>query len=519
MEQRATVSQYPVYSGREGGGRRTGSFVAAAVGLLLGVVSWLLMGRTGLATVVSLLGVAVVGSVLSYLSWRRLAILVVLWLFAMSGFRSYAMIHMPVLPDLSLERVLALWILVLFALRLLMRRSTIVGPYVLDVVLLFHSMYILANVMYIGDRMHTHEWAVSTMSPLIAYFVGKNVMNRERELRFLFVFIFIVCLYYASQSIAQKYDLNFLIWPKAILDPSRGSWPQGRSRGPFLHPPLFGQMIGMFMLVQFYFYYRARSRAARAMILVSILLSGLALLYTYTRAPWVAAAAGIVTLAILRPRYRQMVAVMGVIVALAMLLGTIQAATDQELLQTRVGDTKTIDNRLAALSAAVRMWRDHPLFGIGYFNWDSFYGLYWRGEQIPFYGYVDRHAGQGVVIHDIYWGRLAEEGIFGMGLLVIAAGIVWSRFRYLWRVVADRNVLNRDGLAVIAAVFVCYLVGGLAIDYRYFDLVNAVPYLLAGILYGYQVPPSPPAPPRYPLWDPPYFDTRPDQEDPTASQV
>jgi O-antigen ligase len=511
---------FPVHSAPIGsGGSQAGAIVAIVFGVLLGVVSWLLMGRTGLGTVMALLGVTVAGSVLSYLSWQRLAFLVALWLFAMSGFRSYAMIYMPVLPDVSIERILALWVLVLFALRLLMRRDTIRGPFALDVILLFHTMYILANVMYIGDRVHAHEWAISSVSPFIAYLIGKNVMNKEANVRYLFIFFFIVTIYYSTQSIAEKFDLNFLVWPKAILDPSRGLWPAGRSRGPFLHPPLFGQMIGMFMLVQFYFFYRVKVRALRTAILISILMSGLALLYTYTRAPWVAAAAGIITLAVLRPRFRQIIGAVAVIVALTLFVGVIQAATDQELLTKRVGDMQTIDNRLAAMSAALRMWRDHPLFGIGFFNWDSFYDLYRRGEEIPLYGYVDRYAGRGVVIHDIYWGRLAEEGIFSLGLLVAAATMVYVRFRKLWRRVADTDVLNRDGLAVMAGIFVCYLVGGLAIDYRYFDLVNAVPYMLAGILYGYRIPDHPPPPAPYRLWTPPYFSRSTDQDDATASQL
>ena len=48
------------------------------------------------------------GTVICYFSWRNMALLVCVWLFAMSGFRAYAMVYMPVLPDLSLERILAI---------------------------------------------------------------------------------------------------------------------------------------------------------------------------------------------------------------------------------------------------------------------------------------------------------------------------------------------------------------------------------------------------------------------------
>jgi O-antigen ligase len=165
------------------------------------------------------------------------------------------------------------------------------------------------------------------------------------------------------------------------------------------------------------------------------------------------------------------------------------------------------------------MWRDNPLLGVGYFNWDQYYGRYQRGEEIPFYGYISRAAARYLVPHDIYWGRLAEEGIVSLALLWAALGVVWLRFRRLWRIVPGRSWLNRDGLALFAGIFVCYMVGGTGIDFRYFDLVNVIPYLLAGILYGYQVPEHDPLPPPYRLWAPPTFVSSSDQAEPTASHV
>ncbi len=486
------------------GGSQFGGLIAVGLGVVLGALSWFLMGQAGLSTVMLMLGVAVVGIVLSYISWQNTAILVSIWIFAMSGFRAYAMIHMPVLPDISLERVVMLWLLIVFVLRLMMKRDTIRGPYAVDLVLILHVLYILANLTYIGHRVYLHEWAMSSVTPLVAYFVGKNMMARNREVRFLFIVLLLILIYYSVQSIAQKFDLNFLIWPKAILDRSLGFWPLGRSRGPFLSPPLFGQMISLFIPVQFYFFYRIKTTALRAMILASIAASGFAILYTYTRGPWLATAAALLVLGIMRPRFRQLLAALGVLLAVAGFVGLLQAA-NTELLHERVTNTQTIGNRIAAMSAALRMWMDHPLFGVGYFNWEQYYPLYHRGEDIPIFGYVTRHMGRGVVIHDIYWGRLAEEGLLSLGLLAAAVALVWHRFKFLWARVHESDWINRDCLAVFVAIFVSYAVGGFIVDYRYFDLVNVIPYLFAGILMGYRVPDHPPPPAPYRNWTPPDF--------------
>ena len=511
-------SSYHYSSSGGVGGSQAGAIVAVVLGVGLGTLSWLLLGRAGLSTVMTLLGVSVVGTVLSYISWRNMALLVFLWLFTMSGFRSYAMIYMPFLPDISLERVMALWILILFSLRLLMRRDNLQGPYTVDILLTLHVLYLLANVMYIGNKHYVHEWTISALSPMIGYLIGKHMMRWDKDVRSLFIVFFLILIYYYIQSIAQKFNLDFLIWPKAILNEYKGMWPAGRSRGPFLHPPLFGQMMAMFMMVQFFFFYRVKMRLARTLVLLSIGLSGLGLLFTYTRGPWLAAVVGVITLGVLRPRYRQLIATLGVLVVVAGFVGVLQLA-NSDLLQNRFTDMHTIDNRVAAASAALRMWRDHPLLGIGWFNWESVYPLYRRGEEIPLYGYVARHAGKGVVIHDIYWGRLAEEGLVSISLLFASLGLIWLRFRRLWARAHDSDWLSRDGLAVVAGIFVAYLVGGMVIDYRYFDLVTAVPYLLAGILMGYEMPEHPPPPDPYRMWTPPEFLSSSDHKDPTAFHV
>lgn len=494
----------PIHSG--GAGSQVGAIIALVFGILVGLMSYFLLGRTGQQVVMSLLGMVVIGSVISYVAWHNFAFLVAAWLFSMSGFRSYAMLYMPFLPDISIDRIFSVWVILMFAVRLLMRKDRVRGPFLVDILFLLHVAYILANTMYIGSRAHTHEWALSSVTPFVGYFMGKNIICRERELRFIFKFFAILMVYYAIQSIAQHFRLEFLVWPKTTLDLHYGLHHTGRSRGPFLHPPLFGQIMAMLIPVQFYLFYRFRSKFSRGSIIVALALSIVGLFYTYTRAPWVATMAGFLVLAILRPRYRQFIVGAGIIAAVAVFFGMARMVEqDSEFVHDRLTNIWTIKNRLAAMSAALRIWRDNPLFGAGFFTWDEIYGLYRRGETFWFFGYVERSAGAGVRIHDMYIGRLAEEGIVSLGLLWGVAIAVWLRFKKLWNQVAEVDVLNRDGLAVIAAILVTYMVGGMGIDFRYFDMVNAIPYMLIGVIYGYQVPHHPPPPPPFRMWTPPYF--------------
>jgi O-antigen ligase len=90
------------------------------------------------------------------------------------------------------------------------------------------------------------------------------------------------------------------------------------------------------------------------------------------------------------------------------------------------------------------------------------------------------------VIHDIYLGRLAEEGLvsvlmlFGFSFQIFRAGL------FKWRRKLKDKWFNHDTLTLFAAIMVCFHIGGMVIDYRYFDLINVFYFLLAGIIYGYR---------------------------------
>ncbi len=82
-------------------------------------------------------------------------------------------------------------------------------------------------------------------------------------------------------------------------------------------------------------------------------------------------------------------------------------------------------------------------------------------------------------------GRLAEEGLVG-GILQ------WSFYFVIFRAFMKKlkagvwsRWFDRDVLILLGAILVTYMVGGMVIDYRYFDLINVIFYLLAGIIYGY----------------------------------
>ncbi len=456
-------------------------FFACSIGL-----SFFVIVKVGVPNLVYVLGGLLVFAMLAYISVRDLSIALILWMLSMAGLRSLGMVPMPGLPDFTYDRPLLIWIIVILLLRLVTGRTRLHGPYLADILILLHTIYILVQLELIGSKIHFHNWVMSNFGPFFAFMYGKYVIKDQRELRNILFFFLGISIYFYVESIAQQYNWNFLIWPKAILNPEVGAlWHPGRSRGPVMHPPLFGQLIATFMLTHLFLLTLKIRTTYKILITISLLFCTLGLVFTYTRGPWLAAACAVGVLAILRPSYRRVLAVLAIVVVAVGAVGAVKLI-DTEFLQERMETVGTVENRLGFMANSTRMIADHPLFGVGYFKFNEYRQLYNQGVNIPFYGYIKKRAGAKVPIHDIFLGRLAEEGFFGCAMLVWFTFAIFKFFLKKWRADPQEKWFNRDTLALFAAMMVCYSIGGMVIDYRYFDLVNVVFFLLAGLIYGYR---------------------------------
>lgn len=447
--------------------------------------SWQLSARFGVqALVMAVIGLVGI-SILAYISSRDLSFSLMIWMFSMAGFRSIGMVSMPGLPDFSFDRLFLIWIVMIFAFRVVVERMRLQGPYLADFLILAHSLYVLVqlNVM---ESIHVHAWVISSLSPLFAFLYGKYVIQRPSEIRNILIFFVLVSLYFSITAIAEHYGLHQLIWPKAILNPDAGPlWHPGRSRGPVMHPPLLGQMLGMMLMIYLLLNVKARTTLSRILVMIGFGITGLGLFYAYTRGPWVATAAALGFVGILRANYRRFLMGLAVIGILIGAMGVYQSM-NSEFLQERLDTTNTIENRLIFLATALKIIEDHPLFGVGFFNYNHYRDDYTQGVTIPFYGFIPKRMGADMPIHDIYLGRLAEEGIVSIVLLFYFSMTILRVGLRKWRRGGVDEWFNKDTMAIFAGVMVCYHVGGMVIDYRYFDLINVIYFLFAGIIYGYR---------------------------------
>lgn len=445
----------------------------------LGVVR--IMGLQGLVMITVGAFVAIIGIIITL---KFPVGVFAFWLVSMSGLHTLGMIRMPGLPDFMFPRMLMVVLMLLIPLGILMGRPFGRPPVAPDFLIIIYTMYVFANLMAIGSEGRFNTWLSSVFAPMVGYFFVKQYVTEERQLKLVLWSMILVTIYYWVTSFGEHYGIDAIVWPKLILDRDYGQAWYGRSRGPFVQPALFGQIIGMYILAHIYVLTRQISPVLKALVAVNAGLAGVGLLFTYTRGGWLATAVGLVVLFVLRPRYRQLLSIVFVLIILMGAVGLVQTEKD-EFLSERLENVSTIDNRLGFLAAATRMIGDHPVFGIGYFNFNKYRSLYNQGTYIPLYGFVKRGSGDDVPVHDIYVGRAAEEGTVGLILFLSFYLLIAKEFIKAWRSNPQGEWYDRDFLAFVAATAITYFVGGMIIDYRYFDLINCLQTMLAGIIVGF----------------------------------
>ncbi|MBU8869981.1 MAG: O-antigen ligase family protein [Gemmatimonadales bacterium] len=239
----------------------------------------------------------------------------------------------------------------------------------------------------------------------------------------------------------------------------------------------------MLLPIHLYFLATVRSTSKRTLLLVSFLLCFAGLYFTYTRGAWLAGVAALGTTVFLNRRhYLRMVMPALIVVPL---LGIFFLGIGQDtFMKERVGNEHTISSRLGTAVTALRMWKANPLLGVGFFQFRHLQKEYVQPVDIPLMGSVKYSEMLLVPIHDIYLGPLAEDGLVGALLQGSIYLFILLAFLKKYKKREKNDHFATYILPIFGGLWIGYLVGGLAIDYRFFSIVGALFYMFAGITVG-----------------------------------
>lgn len=322
------------------------------------------------------------------------------------------------------------------------------------------------------------------LMPLGVYWVARQSKLSERSVLAVFGCLAAFGLYLAVTTIAETYQVWWLVFPKYIVTTTRDSKLEfiGRGRGPLLNPVATGMLLVLCLAAALMWWPRLR-RPGRLMLTILSLLCCLAIYCTLTRSAWLGGMLCLsVAIALAIPRGWR-VPVLGGGLLIAVLLAASQwehvmaFKRDRDLSAQQTAESVQLRPILAVV--AWKMFLDHPLLGCGFTRYPKASANYVsdRSMNLPL------EKGRGYEPHNVLLSFLTETGLVGLGLFVMLLGF-WGRDAWrLWRLRSASLWARQQGLLLLAALGV-YLVNGMFHDVSVAPMAHMTLFFVAGVTAG-----------------------------------
>ncbi len=412
------------------------------------------------------------------------------WLLSIIFFKYYRLdLADSLFPDLSIDRILFLFLCFVIALNVLTKRLRIKPLTGIEYSMFIFcfmaviSMFVSGLIVKQGGRLNIGELLTGYIFPFTMFFIAKNVYDDNKKREGFLKFIMFTGTYLVFTAMAEHYRMDSLVWPKYILNPYFGIH-FGRARGPFVQAAVNGTFLGMVFLSAFYFiFHHERKIFSKITAMVMLFLTPIAVFFTYTRGCWLAAFAGFTTVCIffLKRRRQAFLAVI-FIVCLAVIFSLSFVLNDDTIAFAleRTNSRKPVYDRLNLYMTSFNMFFHNPLFGAGFGRFFEKAPEYY--EKLDFVSFHNRE----LKAHDTFVGILAEMGLVGFGLILFIYFSILKRSVLLYRRLGDFRISERNLTAVFWAFIPLYVINAVFIDMRYFELINSLLFIYAGIICGMQ---------------------------------
>lgn len=341
---------------------------------------------------------------------------------------------------LTLDRLLLVGLVIAFAVQWRSRQFKIYPLTASDWLLGGLLVLLAASAALSGTpeiaNAETSKWGrlvTAFFIPATLYWMVRQTPITARAWRGLLVVLVGLGIYLAVTAVAEAAGLWSLVFPRYIADPTLGIH-FGRARGPTLNAASMGLYLTACLWCAWTLFGEVR-RVWQLVLLVALPAMALGVVLTYTRSTWLGlAASGLVVLGFQLPRRLRWPAV-----ATLLLAGTLFMAVDwHQLVHLQREDTAaqsqhSVDQRVSFAYVSWQMFKDHPIFGVG---WGRFYD-----RKLPYLS--DRSQDfeleslRPLNHHNTLLSLLTETGIVGLSAF-LALLAVWAR--YAWSLAADANL-------------------------------------------------------------------------------
>lgn len=315
------------------------------------------------------------------------------------------------------------------------------------------------------------------LMPFVLYIVGRFLFDRESAVRWLLWVILGLAAYSSLVSVLQFYAPG-LVWPRYIVNAAL--W-EGRAVGVFNQPVMNGLVIVFGFALALFLAGHASEPWWRRVGAAGVAVASIPAVYlTHTRVVWLVFGLVLVAGVLWARNFRAGFAVtLGV--AVLGVAANWSNLTSADRSAGGVGSTNEVDDRLNMAATSIAAIEDKPLHGWGIGRFTQL-NTYQHKQWSPG---IDWERGYGLAAHHTELAITAELGAVGLVLWLAILVLLVHRLVFALRALPDGGLCGR-GLALVAVfAFACWLITGQTVDLRFFDYVNMLVLLLAGLAVGW----------------------------------
>jgi O-antigen ligase len=176
----------------------------------------------------------------------------------------------------------------------------------------------------------------------------------------------------------------------------------------------------------------------------------MAVFFTFSRASWLAAAAFMIGLMAVYPRYMTRLAI--ILLPIVLILGGGLLADQFSFANDRLDSNESAFSRLPVMLASVRMFETKPVYGWGYGNFDI-YDRQFQGRVGNLAVPRNDHAS-----HNLYLTILSEQGFTGLALYLAPVVALFALTLKKWRKLPSEGFWSRKLLAILWLVIASHVI-------------------------------------------------------------
>lgn len=419
--------------------------------------------------------VLVAGAIIVVWASREPWIAIGVFMAVTSLFGSVSIVGLGGLPDLTVTRLMTLWIVVLAVSRWGSKDEDERGSprkrFIARVTVLSAALFALgimaamrSSALTTGLQLYLDQIVV----PLGLFIIAARADLDEETVRKVLLVVIALGVVWSGIGLYEFATGRSLFAAGGILRWARESY--ARVGGPFINPAGLGTAIGISLVVLAGSVSAIKMRTSVRSAILAFCVIGLAV--TLTRGSWLAVVLGILVTGLLMG-LRGVVAWMGAALASAGVGYVLLQFVGQSALIQRLTGEGPVFNRLIVYVASFRLIADNPWLGVGF----GMFASAIRPYMGPV-GNVGATYGIGVFApHNSLLHAASEMGVIGVVMLIS----VWASIMFWFlsgSVDQTRGLVGVVGPAVVSV----YVTNALFIDMWLTQNLNPLVYLLLGVM-------------------------------------